>query len=239
MNNNSKIAVYYIATGEYKNLFPGFLESVHNLFPNNKKIVKLISDGLEEYKTYEKDNVKVELCPRINNYPWPIVALYKMWHIYENFDHECEYACYFNGNSIINNHASDALSLEKITASYHSFNSKVNPYNPWTYININPNSSAYLKNETYEYVQSGFFFGTSNLIYKMCDEIIQLTKEDTRRHIFAQWHDESYFNKWCVLNSELVEKKYIMTVYQNELDPYRFIYLRNKKDYSIDKNKLW
>ena len=30
-----------------------------------------------------------------------------------------------------------------------------------------------------------------------------------------------------------------MTVYENELDPYRFIYLRNKKDYSINKNELW
>ena len=43
MNDSKfKIAVYYIATGNYKNLFPEFLESVQNLFPEHKKIVKLI-----------------------------------------------------------------------------------------------------------------------------------------------------------------------------------------------------
>ena len=62
MNNKDfKIAVYYIATGKYKSLFPEFLDSVHNLYPNNKKIVKVISDGLEEYSNYEEGNVKVEL----------------------------------------------------------------------------------------------------------------------------------------------------------------------------------
>ena len=57
MNNKDfKIAVYYIATGKYKVLFPEFLESVHNFYPDNKKIVKVISDGLEEYSDYEKGN---------------------------------------------------------------------------------------------------------------------------------------------------------------------------------------
>ena len=81
-----RIAVYYIATGDYKKLFPEFLESVQNFFPPYKKVVKVISDGLEEFKDYEKGNVKVDLCPRINDYPWPIITLYKMWHILENFD---------------------------------------------------------------------------------------------------------------------------------------------------------
>ena len=239
MNDSKfKIAVYYIATGNYKSLFPEFLESVHNLFPEQKKIVKLISDGLEEYSNYEKGNVKVDLCPRINNYPWPIVALYKMWHILENFDTSCEYSCYFNGNSIIFPHSLDALDLNKLSVSYHSFNSKSKPYNPWTYININPNSCSYLKNETYEYIQSGFFFGPSNIIYQMCNEVNEMVRDDAKRYIFAQGHDESYLNKWCVLHSELVDKKYIMTVYKDDVDLYRFVYLRNKLNYSIDKRTM-
>ena len=63
-------------------------------------------------------------------------------------------------------------------------------------------------------------------------------REDTKRHIFAQWHDESYLNKWCVLHSELVDKKYIMTVYKDDVDLYRFVYLRNKLNYSIDKRTM-
>ena len=32
-SEDTKIAVYYIATGDYKKLFPGFLESLNNFFP--------------------------------------------------------------------------------------------------------------------------------------------------------------------------------------------------------------
>lgn len=235
MNDNTRIAVYYIATNNYKNLFPEFVESLQNFFPNCKKIVKLISDGLEEYRDYEKGNVKVELCPRINNYPWPIITLYKMWHILENFDDTCEYMCYFNGNATINKHVQDVFNLDKVTVSYHSFNSNHKAYNPWEYININPVSIAYLENGTYEYIQGGFFFGKKELIKKLCEEVVEMVKYDTNRSIIAQWHDESYLNKWCYMNSNIVDKKYVMTVYPEEIDETKFVYLRPKENYSIKK----
>ena len=232
--NGKRIAVYYIATGKYKTLFSDFLESVQNLYPKCIKIVKLISDGLYEYKDYKKGNVVVDLCPRVSDYPWPVVALYKMWHIIDNFDESCDYVCYFNSNSIINEH-DDIFNLNKLTVSYHSFNKKDHPYNPWGPVSIDINSSAYLPNETYEYIQSGFFFGPKDIVYKMCNDILDMIRYDTRRCMFAQWHDESYLNKWCVDNSSLVDKKYIMTVYKEDIDKERFIYLRDKRDYNILK----
>ena len=230
-----RIAVYYIATGDYKKLFPEFLESVQNFFPPYKKVVKVISDGLEEFKDYEKGNVKVDLCPRINDYPWPIITLYKMWHILENFDEGFDYYCYFNGNAEIHEHDLNVFDMNKITVSYHSFNSKNCSYNPWEYININQNSSAYLKNGTYEYIQGGFFFGPKELFRKLCTEVVDLVKRDTCRYIFAQWHDESYLNKWCVLNPTIVDKKYVFTVYKDELDSTRFVYLRNKNEAGVKR----
>ena len=232
---NKKIAVYYIVTGAYKSLFPGFLESLQNFFPDCKKVVKLLSDGLEEYKDYEKGNVRVDLCPRINNYPWPIITLYKTYTMTDNWDEDCDYACYMNGNTEIREHNLDVFDLDKITFSYHSFNSKNKKYNPWPYININPHSRAYLENETYEYVQGGFFFGPNELVKKMCEDITEMLIYDTSRSMFAQWHDESYINKWCVENEDIVEKQYVMTVYEDSIDRNWFIYLRDKKDYNINK----
>jgi len=235
MNGNTRIAVYYIATGKYKGLFPEFLESLQNFFPECKKIVKLISDGLEEYRDYEKGNVMVDLCPRINDYPWPVVTLYKMWHIQENYDSSCDYACYFNANAIIYKHSNEVFDLNKITVSYHSFNHKGHDYNSWDYIRINPNSSAYLENDTYEYIQGGFFFGKNDLIYQMCQDITSMVQYDTNRSIIAQWHDESYLNKWCVEHANLVDKKFIMTVYPDTISEERFVFLRRKEDYQIKK----
>lgn len=235
MNENCSIAIYYIATGKYKDLFPDFLESLQNFFPKNKKTVKLISDGLTEFASYEKGNVKVDLCPRINNYPWPIITLYKMWHIAENFDSSFDYSCYINANAIIHEHSNDVFNLDKINLSYHGFLSNKYYYNIWDHIHINPHSCAYLENETYEYVQGGFFFGPSNMIFNMCNDIVNMVREDSRHFIFAQWHDESYLNKWAVLNADLVDKKYIFTIYEDELDLHRFIFLRDKRAYEIIK----
>ena len=238
INKDSKIAVYYIATGDYRKLFPDFLESVQNFYPDNKKIVKVISDGLVEYSNYENGNVKVELCPRINNYPWPVITLYKMWHILENFDDTCEYCCYFNGNAIIYPHNDNVLSPDKMTFSYHSFNNKMKRYNPWPNVSINPLSTAFLLNETYEYVQAAFFFGPNKLFRQLCEDVVEMVKEDSKRLLFAQWHDESYLNKWCVLHETMLERKYILTVYKEDIDPKRFVYLRDKRNYKIDKNKM-
>ena len=232
---NEKIAVYYIATGKYKRLFPEFLESLQNFFPDNKKVVKLLSDGLEEYRDYEKGNVKVDLCPRINNYPWPIITLYKTYTMTDNWDDTCDYSCYMNGNAYVKEHSPDVFDLNKITFSYHSFNGKNKPYDPWPYININTHSRAYLENGTYEYVQGGFFFGPSDIVKKMCEDITEMIQYDTASHMFAQWHDESYINKWCVENSELVDKKYIMTIFEEDTDKDRFIYIRDKRNYDIKK----
>ncbi len=233
--DNKKIAVYYIATGDYKKLFPKFLESLDNFFPESIKIVKLISDGLEEYKNYEKNNIKVDLCPRINDYPWPVVTLYKMWHILENFDDETDYSCYFNANSVVYPHAKDVFNLNKLTMSYHSFNSKNAPYDPWPYININPSSVAYQENKSYEYVQGAFFFGPNSLFKKMCEDIVMMVKQDTSRMIFAQWHDESYLNKWCTLNPTFVNKQYVLAVYESDLDDNTFVFLRDKRIENINR----
>ncbi|MBP5679166.1 MAG: hypothetical protein J6X28_05030 [Bacilli bacterium] len=230
-----KIGVYYIATGPYKVLFPEFLESLQNFYPPYKKVVKVISDGLEEYAIYEKGNVKVELCPRINHYPWPVVTLYKMWNILENRDDTCDFCCYFNGNAQVFPHDMDVFSSDKLTTSYHSFNTKTIPYDPWPHISLDPNSVAYLENGTYEYVQAAFFFGPRDLFYQMCEEVNAMVKDDTGRYLFAQWHDESYLNKWCVMHPEFVEKKYVLAAYSDDVDETRFVHLRDKRNYDINK----
>lgn len=235
MKDTDKIAIFYIATGPYKVLFSDFLESLQNFYPNNPKLVKLISDGLEEYDQYEKGIVKVELCPRINHYPWPIIALYKMWHILENIDDSYEYSCYFNGNAVIHPHKEELFAFHKLNVSYHSFDNDQVSYDLWSKIHLNPYSSAYLENRTYSYIQSGFFFGKTSLIKQMCKDVLKMIEYDTSRCIFAVWHDESYLNKWCVEHHELVHSDHYMTVYPDLISNTRFIFLREKRDYSIQK----
>ena len=231
-----KIGVYYIATGKYKNMFKDFLNSLTNFFPSDEKVVKLISDGLEQYDGYKLHNIYVELCPRINHYPWPIITLYKHYHILENFDESCDYICYINGNGVIcKNNPEEWFNPKKITVSYHSFGEN---YNVWGSININKYSTAYLENNTYDYIQGGFFIGPTNLVKYMCHDIVNMLHEDMSRHLFAQWHDESYINKWCEDNYQHVNKKSIMTVYKDKINSSTFIFLTDKNKYFTVQNKF-
>lgn len=224
-----KIGIYYIATGNYKKLFEQFLETVQNFFPNDEKVVKLIWDNDYEYK-YEQNNVKVETCPKINHYPWPIIALYKFYHIYYNLDDTCDYICYFNTNSTICQHNKRVFDMNKINVSYHSFNDSDHLYDPFKHIDININSVAYLKIYSYKYVQSGFVFAKYTLFKFMCEQIMNYVNRDVLNGIIAQWHDESYLNKFCADYKQLINKDYFLTCYPSAINDKTFILLKRNVD---------
>ena len=73
------------------------------------------------------------------------------------------------------------------------------------------------------------------MIYDMCQDIVDMVNYDSRKQLYAQWHDESYLNKWCVDNFNKVDKKWIMSYHKSLIDEKRFIQLREKKDYNIVK----
>lgn len=220
-----KIGIYYICTGDYKNLFEQFLETVQNFFPNDEKIIKLIWDNNYEYK-YESDKIKVETCPHINHYPWPIIALYKFYHIYNNLDNMCDYICYFNANSTICLHDKNIFDYNKINVSYHSFNDKSHSYDAFKYVNLNKNTVAYLENNSYEYIQSGFVFANYKLFKYLCKEVMKCIDYDISRGVIAQWHDESYLNKFCVEHENLINRDYYMTYYPDSISDKTFILLK-------------
>ena len=70
---------------------------------------------------------------------------------------------------------------------------------------------------------------------KWLKRCVKILLYDTARSMFAQWHDESYINKWCVEHEDIVDKRYVMTVYEDSIDKDWFIYLRDKRDYNIKK----
>ena len=201
------IGIYYIATGDYKKCFKSFIESIQNFYPEYKRTVMLITDGLSEWDGYTDDNLTVRVCPRINHYPWPVVSLYKMYHIAENYDESFTHMCYFNANTqIIKNNK--PLDFNRFNATKHIY-SAFKGYDVFNYVKLNEKSSAYMKNGTYDYVQACFFFGPSYLVMEMCKSVNKMLSQDMNRRMFAQWHDESYLNKWCVTmcNKQLIVRK--------------------------------
>ncbi len=211
--NAKTLAIYYIATGDYTKYINDFIQNIHHFMPHLRKTVVILSDGLEEFngKTYKGVNYIVK---KIEHNHWPIVTLFKMTYILKN-KIDCDYVCYLNGDALFNPiyHAYYMFDFEKINISqhFHYDNENMHWYldssKKFLVDNENKRSLAYIDNTNYTYVQGGFFFGKSDLIYSMCEDIDKMVKIDLKNNIIPVWHDESYLNKWVLLNNKIVNIK--------------------------------
>lgn len=203
------IAIYYIATSNYKEGFKYFKQNLEYFYPEMQKTVIILSDGLDEWDNVTEGNISYKVH-HIQHMPWPIIALFKMNYIVEH-KINCDYVCFIQANLQINkdyDYNSTRIDLSKLNLTRHSYaeNTKDNivvldgyKYAP----SINKDSVAYI-HKPYTYVQAGFFIGPADVVYDMCTSISQMVEIDLRRNIIPQWHDESYLNKWRLLHKDLV-----------------------------------
>lgn len=210
------IAVYYIATNVYCELFKPFIESLHKFMPDCKKIVVLLTDGLNEYEGYEdKENNIVIDRRNLTHFPWPIVTLYKHYLINANRI-DCDYAVYFNADTVCRDYdwENNPFSDSKITLTTHTTcrvdESTIKARAFWYWFDACDCSSyaevlrdPEVQNE--KYVQASFFFGPSNKFFKMCEEIAFIINDDMlHKCAFLRWHDETYMNVWVLDNLDKV-----------------------------------
>lgn len=206
------LAIYYIATSVYKELFPEFLENVPKLFPSFHKKVVVISDGLQEYDGISGPSYKVQVFSDIEHRPWPYIALHKM-DIIKDHRVECDYACYMNANLILNpefnkdidhmflysrmNFTRHCYLLKEDVQDGQYFQGKVNQISKddLQLVSSDIRSSSYIADD-YQYCQSGFFLGPEKLFFKFCEDVSELRKIDEARNIIPTWHDEAYLNAW-------------------------------------------
>jgi len=215
------LGIYYLATSIYSIGFKNFIKDLNLFLPEVDKTIIILSDELSSYDGKVIDGIKYKHC-YINHYPWPIITLFKMYHIYTNrgnYDYVmyCDSTLIYNRNTKVN--LDTWLNSERIILTRHAM-SNLNDDSDGSSFNCYPiqNSSSYIDPETkFKYVQAGFFFGPSNLVYKMCYEIIEMIKHDMNSRIIPKWHDETYLNKWQVSNPELVDNSNkIISLYEED-----------------------
>ncbi len=203
--NNKHLAIYYIATSNYKIGFYHFKRNLKYFFPQFKKTVIIISDGLTEWNDVIENDITYKVY-HIDHFPWPIITLFKMNYIKEH-KIDCDYVCYCNGDMQFNieyDYSKNNFDFTKLNLSRHSYcNESINLDGHIFAQGIDKNSEAYIDSQ-YTYVQGGFFFGPSDITYKMCEDISLMVEKDLKKNIIPQWHDESYLNKWRILNNNLV-----------------------------------
>lgn len=227
------MVIYYIATSNYKIGFLHFKKNLSFFYPNKEKVVVIISDGLDEWSGKIEGNIRF-VVRKINHYPWPIITLFKMKLILD-FWVDSDYSFYFNGNLQYNPDyiLPGLLDLEKLNVSRHTFSDPEVKFDGKKFENISPSSLAYI-NEPYTYIHGGFFGGPSEIVKKMCKDVSWMVEEDLKKNIIPQWHDESYLNRWCVSNSDLVTPKKRLFSYQEFSPEYPFAIIE-----TIPKDRIY
>ena len=184
--------------------FVHFNKNLGSFYPDFRKTVIILSDGLEEYDNVVEGNI-IYKTYHIDHFPWPIIALFKMKYIY---DHriDCDYVCYFNGNLQYNLNYDTSLNkidLSKLNVSRHVGSNPNSEYDNKLFTNIDQKSQAYIEHN-YKYIHSGLFIGPSNIVYEMCKDVYNMCEIDLMKNIIPRYHDESYLNKWVQLNLDKV-----------------------------------
>lgn len=243
------LAIYYIATSNYKEGFKYFKQNLEYFYPEMQKTVIILSDGLDEWDNVTEGNISYKVR-HIQHMPWPIVTLFKMNYILEH-KIDCDYVCFMQSNLRINkdyDYNSSRIDLSKLNLTRHAYakNTKNNivELDGYTYApNINKDSVAYI-HKPYTYVQAGFFIGPSDIVYAMCDSVSKMVEIDLRHNIIPKWHDESYLNKWQSMHKDLVaplkklmslviceKDKPVSVVNTGKKDRTTIIYITDKKLY--------
>lgn len=261
-DENKIIEIVYICTGGYVNYTKPFLDSIKYFFPKNRKIVRIVSDGADEYAGFHDNNVILTEVIKKPSLIYPCVPMHKMYWINEIPRTSCDYCFYFDADTIfkeVPDYNWEELA-EKLDEGYVMISR--NPYfiegddnirEYWINNTImantekDPTQGAYIDtNEPYEYVITSFFGGNAYEMHRICDKIVEMELGDWTRenwyHI-PKYIDENYFNRlvYDYNMGRSSEFKFLVRQYNEFYDAENlpgdaiFMYQKNMKDYKFNR----
>ena len=123
--------------------------------------------------------------------PWPLVTLLKMHYIYDNKINGYDGYFYFNADAYIENMQPEIIDLISHSCDNNFFITTAHGCYP---LDLN-------------YSQGGFFGGSYNIFFKVCNLVVEEINELLRQNIILEWHDETALNN--ILNNEINNIKII------------------------------
>lgn len=225
-----KVAISFFGTGNYLNFLPNWYESIeNNLFPEIEKKIIVFTDGEGDFP---ENVVKIET----EHFGWPEV-FYKTFETIlraKNIISECDWFVSIDADMIVK---------KLVTSEEFLDDSKdyIGVHHPCAYLNlephnkfpgsfdVNPLSNACItdKMDTSVYYQGCLWGGKVPAIIDMMELLDDWTKEDIKNNSVPIWYEESYFNKFFIMNKDRV----------NTLSP-SFAYPEDYKQYCDFEEKI-
>lgn len=202
LDSTPNIGLLIIATNKYISFLQPLLESADKFFLKNCNVSYYIFSNKFDSTLKTKRNIKFF---NINHEPWPNMTLkrYDFFNKEENSLQLCDYLYYCDADmKFVNDVGTEILSDLVGTIHPGFFNSNNIQY---TY-ERNPLSQAYIPfGQGNRYYAGGFNGGSSKLFLKMAKNIVLWRNLDETKGLIPIWHDESYMNKYMLLNRPTLE----------------------------------
>lgn len=192
-----KIGLLNIATNRYLEFADNLYDSADKYFLSNgdHEIYYFLFTNIPD--KVKKDNVKVI---EQKHYPWPGMTLRRYEIFCKNYDElsNMDYLYYCDIDMLFVNTVGNEIIGDLVATRHPGYWNQVPDLLPY---DRNPASMAYIPHtHGYQYYAGGFNGGTSENFLKMSEDIYKNILEDQKIGYIAEWHDESYMNRYFLDN---------------------------------------
>lgn len=264
---NRTIEIVYVATNGYCMYADKFFETIRYFAPGVKKVITILSNGLEKYDGYCGGDIIRTKVIKIFDLIYPCINLNKSYLIEQLPPKNADYIFYFDADTMFKNvpnydweqmfsdmdKGSMLISKHPMYAAKDTFSlygvSKKDWIDNFYTTNMtekDKSRASYIDADKYTYVISSFFAASTNVMHRINQEVIRLTRYDltrSRRYHIPQYMDENYFNSLVYDYEKFGKQDFLFSVKQySELnnadsDEYDtvFIYQKNFEDYKTNR----
>ena len=212
------IEIIYIATGSYCEYADNFFNTLKFFAPGVKKIVTILSNGLEKYKNFCSQDVILTRYYPMFDLLYPCITLHKSYFMWQLPPSGADYMFYFDADTIFKpvpeydweqmfksldeNYV--LISKHPIYAAKDGFKLTGIEKNAWIENFFTSNVTekdntkcGYIPVDRYDYLISSFFAANQRIMYVLNNRINMMARKDLTR--YPQYHipkfmDENYFN---------------------------------------------
>lgn len=202
LTHKPTIGLLIIATNKYLSFIQPLLESADNFFVKNCNVSYYIFTNKIDTSLKSTKNITFF---NVDHEPWPNMTLkrYDFFDSKSNSLESLDYLYYCDADMRFVNEVGDEILSDLVGTIHPGFFSSQNTHYSYE---RNSSSAAYIPfGKGNRYYAGGFNGGTSVEFLKMAKTIVEWRKFDEAKKIIPVWHDESYMNKYMLLNPPSLE----------------------------------
>lgn len=207
-----KIAILYIATGQYIEYWKTFYEECEQYFLSNHIKSYFIWTDSQQIAHQEESHIHVIYQEQLN-WPFPTLLRFQFFMQQREVLAEYDYIYFLNANISFLSAVGEEIFPTKeqgIMVALHPGLYNV-PRERFTY-EKRKRSRAYIpETKGKYYVMGGFNGGRADSFLSLIEELHKAIQYDLERGIIAVWHDESHLNKYIIdKNPLIIQPPYVL-----------------------------